>query len=252
MKVKPMEEQLLVEMIEEMKEDHDRGRSWWYCYNFFQENIKGKKEVKPELLDLACLNLAFYLASWGMYRGSTDLLQKDYKFFGPTVDFLWKSSTDDNYKLLWQVDDIINKKSEYPYKQLQETAHKLETKLKEEGLKQGQLNTLVTKIFLGTLACIPAFDTFVKNGLKYHNCQQSFNIDNPQRVIEEIIGFYIKNISYFESVENPIKISIDGSVIEIKFPIMKLIDMYFWKLGIICNDVENKVKERKKTRENRQ
>ncbi|MFH1661746.1 MAG: hypothetical protein ABIA02_01460, partial [Candidatus Falkowbacteria bacterium] len=53
-------------------DDNHRYKSWEHCYNYFSLE---DKEINK---DIACLHLAFYLASWGMYRGSTFLLQKDY------------------------------------------------------------------------------------------------------------------------------------------------------------------------------
>lgn len=38
--------------------------------------------------DLAALHLAFYLASFGMYRGKSDLLNGDYKALAAAVTFL--------------------------------------------------------------------------------------------------------------------------------------------------------------------
>ena len=40
------------------------------------------------------LHLAFYLASWGMCRGSSFLLQKDYKVLVPVVEEVLKSEYD--------------------------------------------------------------------------------------------------------------------------------------------------------------
>lgn len=44
--------------------------SWEHCYTFFASH--------PTNFDLASLHLAFYLASWGMYRGSTAIRNYDY------------------------------------------------------------------------------------------------------------------------------------------------------------------------------
>ena len=63
-------------------EDH-RYKSWEHCYNFFKKI--SKKKLDEEELDLAQLHLAFYLASWGMYRGSSFILQKDYTIFKKIV-----------------------------------------------------------------------------------------------------------------------------------------------------------------------
>ncbi len=46
-----------------------RYKSWEHCFKYF-----GKKKADKRV---ACLHLSFYLASWGMYRGSSFLLWKD-------------------------------------------------------------------------------------------------------------------------------------------------------------------------------
>ncbi|WP_181023629.1 hypothetical protein [Brevibacillus laterosporus] len=50
-----------------------------YHENIVIFNKHHKKKMTDEVLDYLSLLLAFYLASWGMYRGSSFLLQKDYK-----------------------------------------------------------------------------------------------------------------------------------------------------------------------------
>lgn len=76
---------------DEMRNDaNHRYRSWDHCYSFFK-NLYSAKNDKD--VGLAALHLAFYLASWGMYRGSSKLLQKDYKIHTPIVQELLKKNT---------------------------------------------------------------------------------------------------------------------------------------------------------------
>lgn len=58
---------------ETIKDSHGRYLSWCHCYNAFKENRSNRDE---KTVDYLALHLAFYLASWGMYRGSSFLLQK--------------------------------------------------------------------------------------------------------------------------------------------------------------------------------
>ncbi len=58
-----------------------RFKSWEHCYKAFL------RENNPDTL---ALNLAFYLASWGMYRGSSGLLWKDYKIHIPAIEIIRK------------------------------------------------------------------------------------------------------------------------------------------------------------------
>lgn len=62
-------------------DDNARYRSWEHCYlQFYKARTQNNVDI-----DYLCLQLAFYLASWGMYRGSSFLLQKDYKVHMPVV-----------------------------------------------------------------------------------------------------------------------------------------------------------------------
>ncbi len=47
--------------------ENHRYRSWEHCYSFFQKHQNAENE---EVLDLMCLHLSNYLASWGMFRGA--------------------------------------------------------------------------------------------------------------------------------------------------------------------------------------
>ena len=70
------------EFYNDLKVDENgRYRSWEHCYSHFIK-ARGSKEVDYDYLSL---QLAFYLASWGMYHGSAFLLQKDYKVHIPVV-----------------------------------------------------------------------------------------------------------------------------------------------------------------------
>lgn len=56
-----------MEFYNDLKADENgRYRSWEHCYSHF---IKAR-ESKEVDYDYLSLQLAFYLASWGMYRGS--------------------------------------------------------------------------------------------------------------------------------------------------------------------------------------
>ena len=75
---------------------HDRARSWEHCYSYFQQQpFAGEGGI-----DLGCLHLAFYLASWGMVRRSSKLLQKDYRVHLPVVRELLSP----RYASLWRLE----------------------------------------------------------------------------------------------------------------------------------------------------
>ncbi len=66
-------------------DEHHRYRSWEHCYRYFQRNPPTELANQR---DHAALQLGFYLASWGMYRGSTFLLQYAYTAHLGVIDCL--------------------------------------------------------------------------------------------------------------------------------------------------------------------
>lgn len=57
------------------RDGHHRYRSWEHCYAFFRQDSPSAIMARQ---NTAALQLGFYLASWGMYRGSSFLLQHAY------------------------------------------------------------------------------------------------------------------------------------------------------------------------------
>lgn len=150
-----------------MQDDpHHRFKSWEHCYRYFQsDNLD---------VDKACLHLGFYLASWGMYRGSSFLLQKDYLIHRPAVEEILK----EEYKPLNNASfDYFFDDNNNGSEKLFDLIHKV--KMCYEGVGDtprkaaNVTDTLVTKILLGTLGCIPAYDRYFIKGLRNHNLPYS-------------------------------------------------------------------------------
>ena len=95
------------------KDKNHRLKSWEHCYCQFSVMFKNNKLTNTDI-DYLSLHLAFYLASWGMYRGSSFILQKDYKVFYPIIELLFKNRDKFNdskikYLLNQENDDSIKK-----------------------------------------------------------------------------------------------------------------------------------------------
>ena len=132
-----------------------RYASFDYCFNYFQSHREtGRLEalVDGRGLQLSCLHLGFYLASWGMLRGSAQLLQLSAKSFIPVVERIASTPED-----IWKID--ADQYSESNIAKILDFAATL-----RETLHDGASDILVTKILLGTLGCVPAFDTNFKTG----------------------------------------------------------------------------------------
>jgi len=132
-----------------------RYASFDYCFNHFQlhrAEDRLDELLEGETLQLSCLHLGFYLASWGMLRGSTELLQRSVKTFVPVVEALVGAPP-----MLWTLD--TDGYTEDSIRTLLAFGSQLRA-----SLHQGASDILVTKVLLGTLGCVPAFDTYFKRG----------------------------------------------------------------------------------------
>lgn len=243
-----------------------RYRSWEYCYKFFRENLPEydelSEEEKKEFIDLASLHLGFYLASWGMYRGSAFLLKNDYKIHESAVrkiieyyqayplllEFDPTQSTGDETSLLLDVlfgtdEDIANLKKDKKYgnvkanKSWKGLIGELEDIYEDGEYEDNESNednasdTLVTKVLMGTLACIPAYDRFLKLGIAFY---KNNNAEKFNKITQTLSKESYKNLLSFvsENKENFENASVNLSIDEtLPYPTMKLVDMFLWQTG---------------------
>lgn len=205
----------------ELQDDKNgRYRSWEYCYKCFHD-ARGDSVADCDYLSL---QLAFYLASWGMYRGSSFLLQKDYKVHIPVVKEILKKQ----YDCLFGIECIELRKEE-----TQKRLKELETymgsyydgirkSVKDTAVKNKLSTTLITKILMGTLGCVPAYDRYFVEGVKEQKVTTgNYNIKS----LLGLVDFYEKNNGRLETTRK--KFNVCG----LPYPQMKLLDMGFWQVG---------------------
>ncbi|PKL04737.1 MAG: hypothetical protein CVV54_04445 [Synergistetes bacterium HGW-Synergistetes-1] len=197
---------------------HNSNISWEHCYNIFQKTHwnmlkNGHKisDLSDDDIDLLCLNLAFYLASWGMLRGSSFLYFKDYKIHKFAVETILKPEYDE----LWLI-DYNNEKTDNHIINLIFNASQ---EIKACYRPNNPTETLLTKIMMGTFGCILGYDTRIKKKLEKLGLTKSFNKES----IKELFTLY----RYNKLLLNTKKNRNNSSVIE--YPPMKLIDMCFWQ-----------------------
>ncbi|MDD8025557.1 MAG: hypothetical protein PHI34_03505 [Acidobacteriota bacterium] len=204
---------------DEGKEEHHRNRSWNHCYNYFrQSRPKGLAADR----DLAALQLAFYLASWGMYRGSSFLLQHAYTVHRGVIDLISEARFD----TLWAADFGAGEKDGQLVPRIRDLIDDIRQAYKpfvrEKGSAQ-PTDTLITKVILGTFGCLPACDEYFIKGFKSEGYKYSMLNAN---YLMRILGFCRDHVSELLKEQASIKQS-SG----LHYPIMKLVDMYFWQLG---------------------
>jgi hypothetical protein len=191
---------------------HHRYRSWEHCYDFF-------RRVTPACIvqqrDHAALQLGFYLASWGMYRNSF-LLQHAYSVHLGVVDCLASPA----FVPLWEADVGTN----VEHALLAPTVLAAVESVKEAYRPFGEpTDTLVTKVLLGTVGCLPACDRFFINGFK--RARFSYSYLNA-RFVDRILQFCTDNAADLRAEQ--VRIEAASGV---TYPFMKLADMYFWQIG---------------------
>jgi len=138
----------------------ERYASFDFCYNYFYSFYKRNKldELADEKnLQMSCLQLGFYLASWGMMRGSSFLLEKSVKNYKNLITAISKMNPK-----LWEID--VDDYNEENISLLLNCKQDIIEALSKDNAKTW--NTLVTKIMLGIFANVPAYDDNFKKFLK--------------------------------------------------------------------------------------
>lgn len=206
-----------------MSDPHGRYLSWEHCYKAFLENRDANDE---QAIDHLALHLAFYLASWGMYRGSSFLLQKDYKVHIPVVKIIQEKKYNPLVGICAK--DLCKEQN---LALLEDIGERIcECYAAEGPAIDGKVNaasdTLITKILLGTLGCVPAYDRYYKESVKkYHISSGKYNSDSVYRVAK----FYCDHEDEFE------RLRLEMSERRIEYPPMKLMDMCFWQDAYISD-----------------
>ncbi len=206
-----------------------RYRSWEYCYTQFYE---ARQNPEKSNVDNLSLHLAFYLASWGMYRGSSFLLQYDYTIHTSVVKEILKSE----YSTLFGLEckELNNEQTSSLLKKLNSEISTIynpfRLELKETEVTQDISNILVSKVLLGTLGCVPAYDRFFVDAVKKNEVTTgNYNIAS----LHKLIKFYEEHQEKLEKLRSEflIKYEFDGEEKTLDYPQMKLLDIGFWKIG---------------------
>jgi len=174
--------------------------------------------------DYLSLHLAFYLASWGMYRGSSFLLQKDYKVLSPIVEKILKPEYDCLFGLAC-VDlreSEVQDRLEELYKYIAEHFRPIRNEVAGRKVASSVSPVLITKILMGTLGCVPAYDRFFQDGVAtYKVTTQEYSPESVRRLVD----FYEEYNDRLEEARRGMRV---GDLI---YPQMKLLDMGFWQIG---------------------
>ena len=200
--------------------ENGRSLSWEHCYRVFRD---ARTDPSPDY-DYLSLHLAFYLASWGMYRGSSFLLQKDYKVLVPVVEEILKPEYDCLFGIACadlRNDDVWEQYTKL-YKYIDGYFDPVREKVAGRKVTTSVSPVLITKILMGTLGCVPAYDRFFVDGIKtYKVTTQEYS---PKSVLK-LVDFYEAHNDRLEEARRGMRTE------DLTYPQMKLLDMGFWQIG---------------------
>lgn len=226
--------------VEKMHESN-REKAWVHCRKFFLDNKDNSKQ--GDINETMCLHLACYLASFGMYHNSF-LLENDYKIHSKIVKKI--CSLGDEY---WYFDPFKINEEELDERLSQMTGKikrslsDIYVEIKRNTKMSGNANcdiisdTLITKVLMGTLGCVPAFDEMLKKGLKACELTQSYTKNN------------LKNIIVMAKEKNFVADIHEFCEKHPGYTPMRVIDMYLWALGCekkksVCSEKEDNTDEK--------
>ena len=200
--------------------ENGRSRSWEHCYRVFRD---ARTDPSPDY-DYLSLHLAFYLASWGMYRGSSFLLQKDYKVLLPVVEMVLKPE----YDCLFGVACADLRKPDVQTRlknvsdDIADHFWPIRNEVAGREVASPVSPVLITKILMGTLGCVPAYDRFFQDGVaKYKVTTQEYSVKS----VLKLVDFYEAHNDRLEEARRGMRVG------DLTYPQMKLLDMGFWQIG---------------------
>ena len=204
--------------------ENGRSCSWEHCYRVFRD---ARTAPSPDY-DYLSLHLAFYLASWGMYRGSCFILQKDYKVHTPIVEEILKPEYDCLFGLACadlRNDDVRGQYTNL-YKYIDGYFDPIREKVAGRKVTTSVSPVLITKILMGTLGSVPAYDRFFEEGARYFGLEKKTYHEDS---LLEIVDIYGAHNDRFEEARRGMRTE------DLVYPQMKLLDMGFWQIGFDKN-----------------
>ena len=195
-----------------------RPASFDFCFNHFQD-ARDRDEL-DDLKDgsglvLSSLHLGFYLASWGMMRGSGELSRRSVRELFPVVRAIVAEPP-----RTWAI-DVHGYETDID--ELLEVSRRI-----RGAFMVNASDTLVTKTMLGVFGCVPAFDRYFRIGFGCSTLCRS--------ALEKIGRFYQNNTAAVDGAQVLTLDVATGLTTDRRYPRAKIIDMVFSEEGIRPNE----------------
>ena len=160
------------------------------------------------------------------YKCFNDERRKLYKVHTPVVKELLK----EDYDCLLGIDCseyIRNATAQNALDKLKNFLEKYYTNIRKSvkgaDITSKVSDTLVTKVLMGTLGCVPAYDRYFIKGIKVTKVSTgNYNKES----LMKLANFYVENSDRLEAARQNFKVG------ALSYPQMKLLDMGFWQIGL--------------------
>lgn len=223
--MKTIELQVVKDKIEAYQRNseciHSRYRSFDFCYIYFYEN----RNRLLENMEQSCLQLASFLASWGMFRGNSTLLQKNIRYYEPIIRIIADPKNE-----LWGID--IGKYNKANIEKIIATFKAI-----SEYDEQNASVTLATKIMLGVYGCVPAFDRFFTETFRKISDGECGFRSFDSIALDVIKKFYESSSELKEYIDSQSELlfcqRFNGEETDIKYPVAKIIDMFGFQYSYV-------------------
>ena len=198
----------------------NRYASFDYCYRYFRCSPSDRLLADMEK---SCLTVGFYLASWGMFRGRSSLLQRSVRYYVPLVEFIAAQP-----QKTWEIDV-----DSYNADEVVDQLLRLYCEVRSRLLDKSKTHlTLVTKVLLGVFGVTPAFDRFFGDAFRGIVPGAGFRTFGKKSLMK-IHSFYEANSSIIDKIASETRV-LDfesGELTQLVYPKAKVIDMYGFILG---------------------
>ena len=199
-----------------MNQNNPRYDSFDYCYGYFQNN----KTRLADNMEQSCMALWSYLASWGMLRGSSILLQKgNYKALEDTVIVIQRYFNQPH-----TLPDIANDTRKDYVGKVVSLCSDIKSSFTQNKMQPfPPTKTLITKIVLGVFGVFPALDQYF--------CKTFGNGTSIKGFAGIVWDFNKQYQSVVQGLQVQVK-SFDGQPSSLIYPVAKLIDMFGFTYGM--------------------
>lgn len=196
-----------------------RFASFDYCYRYFRCS-SGDEIVRD--IEKSCLCLGFYLASWGMFRGKSSLLQRSAAHYEQCVRYIAEQP-----KSVWDVDVCIASPEEM--QMLRRIYNEIRDRITAPNASH---LILVTKVMLGVFGSVPAFDRYFSDAFRSIVPSAGFRTFG-EKSLRHIQEFYTTNRAEIDKAASAYQVLAfnSSSSPALTYPRAKIVDMYGFQVG---------------------